>query len=67
VVKTTDVIRCSATACFVATVVAAVLGYFLGMDPNALLGVLGVEAAAMGVGEASNIGKRATFKREAVQ
>ena len=48
-----------------ATVVAAVVGWFMDKDPTKLTGVLGVVVTAVGVGEASNVGKRATFKPEA--
>ena len=49
---------------FLATVGVALGGWFIGKDPNGLLGILGAIVAAMGVGEASNVGKRATTNPE---
>ncbi len=54
-------------ALFAASVLGALVGWlFLERDPAQLDGVLMWAAAACGVGEASNIGKRATWKKEAV-
>lgn len=41
------------------------LGWFLGKEIGDLAVLLGFVAAAIGIGEASNVGKRATFKPEA--
>jgi hypothetical protein len=64
--STTKLVRKIAAAAFAVTVAVSLVGWFFGRDPNQLLGILGVVVAAMGVGEVSNIGKRATFKAEAV-
>ena len=53
------------TALFVLTLASAVVGWFMDKDPSKLSGVLGWIAATVGFGEASNIGKRATYKKEA--
>jgi drug/metabolite transporter (DMT)-like permease len=62
--KTTNVVRVAVIIAFLTTVGVALGGWLLGKDPNSLLGILGVVVAAMGVGEASNVGKRATTKTE---
>ena len=62
--KLTNVIRITTVVAFAATVLVALIGWLAGRDPNALLGILGAVVAAMGVGEASNVGKRATTKVE---
>ncbi len=62
--KTTDRVRVATVVAFLATVTAALGGWFAGKDPNGLLGILGIVVAAMGVGEASAVGKRATTKPE---
>ena len=49
----------------IGTVIAAVVGWFLDKDPSGLAPVIGWVTTAVGVGEASNIGKRATFNPEA--
>ena len=46
-------------------IAAAVVGWFMGKDPTQLGPVIGWVAASVGVGEASAIGKRATFNKEA--
>ena len=62
--KLTNVVRIATIVAFLSTVGAAIGGWFAGKDPNGLLGILGAVVAAMGVGEASNVGKRATTKPE---
>ena len=58
--------RIAYAAAFVLTVVAALVGWLLfGRDPSQLQPVLMFTATACGVGEASNIGKRVTWKKEA--
>lgn len=47
-------------------VVAALAGWFIDKDPAELGPLIMWLTAAIGAGEASNIGKRATFKKEAV-
>ena len=49
----------------VGVVLAAVVGWFLGKDPSQLGPVMAWIAAAVAAGEAANVGKRATFKKEA--
>jgi hypothetical protein len=41
-------------------------GWVAGRDPAGLTFLLGTLATTIGIGEASNVGKRATFKPEAV-
>ena len=48
-------------------VVVALAGWLLGKDPGQLTGLIGFGALSVGIGEASNVGKRATFKKEAVE
>lgn len=60
----TSAVRITAVVAFAVTVAVALGGWLAGRDPNALLGILGAVVAAMGVGEASNVGKRATTKVE---
>ena len=52
-------------ALFVAVVVAALVGWFMNRDVAALDGVLMWSAAAVGIGEGSNVGKRATWSKDA--
>jgi hypothetical protein len=51
---------------FSITIVGLLGGWFFGKDPSQLAFLVGTLAATTAVGEASNIGKRATFKKEAV-
>ena len=52
---------------FTLAVLVTLGGWLAGRDPSSLTGVLGTLAVAVGIGEASNVGKRATFKREACE
>ncbi|KKL19129.1 hypothetical protein LCGC14_2468560 [marine sediment metagenome] len=61
---TTRLVRRAVMVAFLAVVLGALIGWYTGRDPNALLGILGAVVAAMGVGEASNVGRRATTKTE---
>lgn len=61
----TDRVRVTMVALFALTVLAALLGWLLGRDVSVLEPVLMWAAAGVGAGEASNVGKRATFRREA--
>ena len=61
---TTNIVRRAVIVAFLAVVLGVLIGWFTGRDPNAMLGILGVIVAAMGVGEASNVGKRVTTKTE---
>jgi hypothetical protein len=65
--STTDRGRSAFVALFCVVTLAAVVGWFLDKDPGQLAGVLLWVSAAIGLGEASNIGKRATWKSEAVE
>jgi hypothetical protein len=60
----TDSIRRTARGLFVVVVVGAIGGWALGRDPSQLAPVMGWVVLALGVGEASNVGKRATTKPE---
>ena len=62
----TDKNRAIFVALFVLVVLVALAGWLMGRDPSSLTGVLGAVVIAAGIGEASNVGKRATFKPEAV-
>ena len=46
------------------TVVAGVVGWFLGKQPVDLAPVIGWVTGALAIGEGANVGKRATYKRE---
>ena len=59
---TTDRFRVAFVITFVGVIVAAVVGWLLGVNMDGLGGVLTAATAATGVGEASNIGKRATYR-----
>jgi hypothetical protein len=65
-VNTTNKLRAVFTTLLVATTVAAVVGWFLDKDPSKLAPVIAWITGAILAGEASNVGKRATFKQEAV-
>jgi hypothetical protein len=56
----TDSIRRTARGLFIILVCAAIAGWLFDKDPAKLVPVLWVVVVAMGVGEASNVGKRAT-------
>ena len=51
---------------FAITVLIGLAGWIVGRDPSQLLALMGPLTAALGIGEASNIGKRATFKSDAL-
>lgn len=60
--------RCVFVFLFAVTVAVALYGWLvLDRDPAQLEGVMMFCAGAVGVGEASNVGKRATWKRDAVE
>lgn len=62
----TTKLRCVFTILWVVAVLAALAGWaFLDKDPAQLAPVIGWITAAVATGEASNVGKRATFKSEA--
>ena len=53
---------------FVVVVLTGLVGWVaFDRDPMQLAGLLGAVTVAAGIGEASNVGKRATFKKEAVE
>jgi uncharacterized membrane protein len=60
----TDSIRRTARGLFIVVTVGAVGGWALGRDPAMLAPVIGWVVMALGIGEASNVGKRATTKPE---
>jgi len=62
----TDKNRAIFVALFVLVVLVALAGWLMGRDPSSLTGVLGAVVIAAGIGEASNVGKRFSFKPEAV-
>ncbi len=63
----TDRVRHTFLSLIVLTVLAALAGWiFYDRDPAKLAPILGFLVVGAGVGEASNVGKRATFKAEAV-
>lgn len=59
--NTTDRYRAIGWGLLCGTVLVALAGWLVGRDPSQLMWIVGVPA----IGEASNIGKRATWKREA--
>lgn len=61
--NTTDRFRVLGWGLLSVTVGAALVGWFVGRDPSSLAWIVAVP----GLGEASNIGKRATYKKEAVE
>lgn len=62
----TDRFRKLFVSLFTAAVITALAGWvMLDRDTSTLGPVLGWLALAVGIGEASNVGKRATWKREA--
>lgn len=64
--STTDRSRIIAWLLFAAVVLSGLVGWFTGLDPADIIPLLTATAAGAGIGEASNVGKRATFKSEAV-
>jgi FtsH-binding integral membrane protein len=65
--NTTDKIRVTFITLFAVTVICALAGWWLGKDVNGLDSILMWLALGSGIGEASNIGKRATFNEKAMQ
>lgn len=64
----TDITRWCARVAFLATIGSALVGWGLyGRDPGELDGLFTYTLMVMGVGEASNVGKRLSFKKEAVE
>ena len=62
----TTKLRCVFTTLWVVAVLAALAGWvFLDKDPAQLAPVIGWITAAVATGEASNVGKRATFNGDA--
>ena len=65
--STTDKIRVWNVGLFTVAVLSTLAGWLAGKDPTQLAFLLGTLATAIGIGEASAVGKRATFKKEAVE
>lgn len=65
--NTTDKIRVTFITLFVVTVACALSGWWFGKDVDALGGILMWLALGSGIGEASNVGKRATFNEKAME
>lgn len=64
--STTDKIRLWNVGLFTVAIVVALGGWLLGKDPGQLGIIIPTLATAIGIGEASAVGKRATFKKEAL-
>ena len=58
----TDKWRIVARVLWVVGVLAAIGGWFMGLDPKELSSVIGWLTAAVGTGELAMVGKRATYK-----
>ena len=58
----TDRFRTYMTILFIGLVVLSAVGWWVDKDPGGIAPILGWVGGALGVGEASNIGKRATYK-----
>lgn len=64
----TDKFRLLFVSLWVLTVLCALVGWmFFAKDPAQLAPVIGWVTAGVFTGEAANVGKRATWKREAVE
>ena len=63
--STTNKLRLAFTLLLMGVTVAAVVGWFMDKDPGQLGPITMWIAGAIAAGEASNVGKRATFKKEA--
>ncbi len=64
--NTTGKLRIVFALLLVVVTLTATVGWFMEKDPGQLAPVIGWITAAVAAGEASNVGKRATFKQEAV-
>ena len=62
----TDQVRWVMVALFALTTVAALVGWFLHRDVNQLTSLIQWQALGVGIGEASNVGKRATMKADVI-
>ena len=62
----TDKIRDTMRWLFVLTVVVGLGGWLFGLNLEMLLPLIVPQTAALGLGEASNIGKRATTKPDVI-
>lgn len=58
----TDAFRVTVKVLFAIVVLAAVVGFFMDKDPNKLGPVISWCTGALALGEASNIGKRITYR-----
>jgi len=64
--STTSKVRTWNMVLWTLLVIGTLTGWLLGKDPGQMDGIIMWGAIAIGIGEASNVGKRATFKKEAV-
>ena len=64
--STTDKIRVWNVGLFTVAVLVALGGWLFGKPVSELAFLVGTLATAIGIGEASAVGKRATFKKEAL-
>jgi hypothetical protein len=65
--STTDKIRIWLLVLFTISVLVTLAGWLFDKDPTQLAVLNATMATAIGIGEASAVGKRATFKKEAVE
>lgn len=63
----TDKVRRTVLYLFALTVACGLVGWFMGLDLEALLPLIGPQTAALGLAEASNVGKRATTKADVIE
>ena len=52
---------------FAIVIIGGLVGWFFDHDPNDLMAFVGTLGVAMGIGEASNIAKRVTFKTDVAE
>jgi hypothetical protein len=64
----TKKVRAVMVVLFALTTLVGLIGWlWFGLDPKELIPIYAQVSSGLFIGEASNIGKRATFKKEAVQ
>jgi hypothetical protein len=61
----TNVVRTVLLATFILMCIVVLIGWLAGKDPSAMVGPMGVVVGGLGVGEASNVGKRFSFNPDA--
>ena len=64
--RMTDKVRWVMVALFAFTTVAALVGWFFHRDVTQLTSLIQWQALGVGIGEASNVGKRATSKADVI-